>query len=205
MAEGILQRETTLGEFSISRPWQFISAAVVGTAFIALCAHATVPLFFTPVPFTLQPFAVLVIGLLYGPSLGFATLALYLAEGASGLPVFQQHGPGGVAQLVGATGGYLLSYPFVAALTGWIARKLRAGFGSAAIAAAAGNVLILTAGATWLAMFTHQGVRLTVNLAVLPFLPGDALKVVAAAAIAAGAHRWRMRRAEGNPDAQNDA
>src|SRR5215813_1907044 len=73
---------------------------VMGSALVAVCAHVSVPLFFTPVPMTLQPFAVLLLGLLLDPATAFATLTLYLVEGASGLPVFTPQGPGGMPQLM---------------------------------------------------------------------------------------------------------
>jgi biotin transport system substrate-specific component len=196
MTEITLRRASALPFLSLSRPWQYVSAAIVGTAFIALCAHIFVPLFFTPVPLTLEPFAVLVLGLLMGPRLGFATLALYLAEGAAGLPVFSPHGVGGVAQLLGSTGGYLLSYPFAAALMGALWKRLPKSYTSALVSAAAGNVLILAAGATWLGIYLHQSMTATLSMAVVPFLPGDALKVVTAAGIAVAACKWRMRRAQ---------
>src|SRR5437879_11460869 len=109
---------------NVSAPIRFLdwakqAALVVGASlFVALCAKVTVPLPFTPVPLTLQNFGVLVVGLVLGPRRAFAALALYLAEGAAGLPVFNPAGPGGIAQLFGATGGYLLAYPFVAGLAG---------------------------------------------------------------------------------------
>src|ERR1700684_4096417 len=88
-------------------------AIVIGASlFVALCARITVPLPFTPVPLTLQNFGVLLVGLSLGSRRGFAALALYLIEGASGMPVFNPAGPGGLAQLLGATGGFLLAYPF---------------------------------------------------------------------------------------------
>jgi biotin transport system substrate-specific component len=101
--------------------WAKQAGLVVGASlFVALCARVTVPLPFTPVPLTLSNFGVLVVGLLLGSRRGFAALALYLAEGASGLPVFSPAGPGGIAQLLGPTGGYLMAYPFVAALAGFL-------------------------------------------------------------------------------------
>src|SRR5271170_7868992 len=96
-------------------------AIVVGASlFVALCARVTLPLPFTPVPLTLQNFGVLVVGLSLGARRGGAALALYLAEGLMGLPVFSPTGPGGVAQLLGPTGGFLLAYPFVAGIAGWV-------------------------------------------------------------------------------------
>jgi biotin transport system substrate-specific component len=167
--------------------------AVSGSLFVAVCAHVSIPLLFTPVPLTLQPFAVLLLGLTLSPATAFASLALYLAEGASGLPVFSPHGPGGILQIMGPTGGYLLSYPFAAALTGLIARRFRARFASYAMSAALGSVLILALGALWLSISTHQPAATTLTLAVLPFLPGDALKVCAAAGVAVGC-KWARGR-----------
>jgi len=93
---------------------------VIASVFVALCAQVTVPLPFTPVPLTLQNFGVLVVGLTLGARRGFAALLLYLAEGAMGMPVFNPTGPGGVLQLFGPTGGFLMAYPLVAAIAGWV-------------------------------------------------------------------------------------
>jgi len=176
-------------------PVRWVAAVVSGSALVAICAHIAVPLFFTPVPMTLQPFAVLLLGLLMDPAAAFAALALYLVEGAAGLPVFTPQGPGGTLQLFGATGGYLMSYPFVAALVSSVYRRLRVrSFGTAIVSAAAGNLLILTAGTVWMAMVLQQHFIHVLSLSVVPFLPGDALKVCAAAAIATG---WlRVRKIE---------
>src|SRR5262245_23962578 len=96
-------------------------ALVVGASlFVALCARVTIPLPLTPVPLTLQNFGVLLVALLLGSRRGFAALALYLIEGAAGLPVFNPTGPGGIAQLLGPTGGFLMAYPFVAFAAGHI-------------------------------------------------------------------------------------
>src|SRR5689334_24202307 len=89
------------------------AAIVVGASlFVALCARITIPLLpLTPVPLTVQNLGVLLVGLLLGSRRGFASLALYLAEGAAGLPVFNPGGLGGLAQLHGPTGGFLMIYP----------------------------------------------------------------------------------------------
>ena len=174
------------------------AAVVLGSLLVAACAHLSIPLIFTPVPVTLQTFAVLLLGLALGlalgPSTAFAALALYLIEGASGLPVFSPHGPGGVLHLLGPTGGYLLSYPFAAALTGLIARRfVRASFASYALSAAAGSLLILGMGAAWFAVVAHQSVGTALTMTVWPFLPGDAIKVCASAAVALGFVQLRNR------------
>src|SRR5277367_2378013 len=109
-------------------------AVVVGASlFVALCARTTIPLPFTPVPLTLQNFGVLLVGLLLGSRRGFAALALYLAEGAMGMPVFNPIGPGGIAQLLGPTGGFLLAYPLVAWLAGFVMERGRKSFARAAL------------------------------------------------------------------------
>jgi len=166
---------------------------VAATAFIAACAHVTVPLPFTPVPLTMGDFAVLLVGLALGPVAGFAALALYLAEGAMGMPVFTPQGLGGVAQIVGPTGGYLLAYPFVAAIAGWGAKSLRInnGFARAAVACAFASIVLFAFGATWLAQYRHLGALPVLHMAVTPFLPGNAVKIVAAAGIFRAIDRLR--------------
>lgn len=165
---------------------------LAGTAFVAVCAHLALPLYFTPVPLSLAPFAVLLLGLLLSPRLAMATLTAYLAEGALGLPVFSPApAVAGFAHLLGPTGGYLLSYPFAAGLIAWLCRRTSRGFVAALLSAAGGSVLILLCGALWLAVLTHTSAQSVMTLAVVPFLPGDALKVAAAAGLAAGWVRWR--------------
>jgi biotin transport system substrate-specific component len=169
---------------------------VAGSALVAVCSHITLPLWFTPVPLTLQPFAVVLLGLLLRPRVAALTLGAYLLEGAMGLPVFA---PGlafgaGIAHLLGPTGGYLMSYPAAAALIAYLWRLSERGFSAALSSAAIGNVVILLCGFAWLAAWTHGSIRAAFVLAVLPFLPGDALKVVAAAAIAKGLERVRRNR-----------
>src|ERR1700761_4487512 len=103
-----------------------LTLGVAATVFIALAAHVAFPLPFTPVPFTLQPLAVLLVGLVLGPFDGFLAMLAYLGVGAIGLPVFAPSAlGGGVPQLLGPTGGFLMSYPFVAFLAGGITRRLR--------------------------------------------------------------------------------
>ncbi|WP_263354346.1 biotin transporter BioY [Acidicapsa acidisoli] len=171
------------------------SAGIVlaGSALVAICAHVSIPLWFTPVPVTLQPFAVLLLGLLLSPRLAAGAMLAYLAEGAAGLPVFTPHGLGGMAQLLGPTGGYLLSYPLVAPAVSAIWRRGRCSFSRGVVVAAAGSLGTLALGALWLGILTHAAPTTILNHAILPFLPGDALKVCAAAGIAAGASRWKRR------------
>jgi biotin transport system substrate-specific component len=171
---------------------------LAGTALVAVCAHAAVPLIFTPVPLTLQTFAVLLLGLLLSPRMAAVTLSVYLLEGAAGLPVFAPSpASGGLAHLIGPTGGYLLAYPAAAALVSWLYRKATRtrGFSTGLLSAAAGSLLILGCGAAWLSVMTHAPIRSVMAVAVFPFLPGDALKIALAATAAAGFQRLRHRTA----------
>lgn len=170
-----------------------------GTALAAICAHVALPLSFTPVPLTLQPFAVLLLGLLLTPRLAAVTFATYLAEGAMGLPVFAPNAaaPAGLAHLLGPTGGYLMAYPLAAALISWLWRRTGRSFAAALLCAAAGDIAILFCGALWFSVLPH--IATAPALAVLPFLPGDALKVTAAAGLAFGWLRLRRPRSGAHP------
>lgn len=173
-----------------------VGIVLMASAFVAACARVALPLYFTPVPLTLQPFAVLLLGLLLAPRLAGASLIAYLGEGALGLPVFAPGAAGapGLAHLFGPTAGYLLAYPFAALLISFLYRRSARGFLSALVSAALGNLLILSIGALWLAMLTHASAPAVLTQAVVPFLPGDALKVVAAASLASGWVRLRNRK-----------
>jgi biotin transport system substrate-specific component len=172
--------------FSATIPGK-LTLGLAATAVIALAAHVAFPLPFTPVPFTLQPLAVLGVGLAFGPVGAFLTLLAYLAEGACGLPVFSPAGPGGVAQLFfGPTSGYLLSYPIVAAIAGGLTGLLKRRFSlfmSAAIGCAAATVVLFLCGAGWFEMFTHLPLHTVWIATIAPFLPGETIKGLAAAGI----------------------
>ena len=170
-------------------------AVVAGSVLMAVCAHIVLPLFFTPVPLSMITFAVMMIALLMRPQLAAATMAVYLTEGALGLPVFAPSalGDGGLAHLLGPTGGYLLSYPLAAALAALLYRRSARGFWPALVAQIAGSGVILLCGAAWFAVVAHTSFGTTLAGAVLPFLPGDVIKMTAAAGLAAGYVRWRRR------------
>jgi biotin transport system substrate-specific component len=181
--EEIGYKQDSLGPIPAPRvAWNTVLSVVSATVLVAICAHIAVPLGFTPVPVTMQTFAVLLLGLLFGPGPAFACLALYLMEGAVGLPVFSPHGPGGMAQMLGPTGGYLLSYPFAAALASVLYRRGRRSFAAAITASGIASILILAAGASWLGLLTHSKFSVVFAQSVAPFLPGDAVKILAAAA-----------------------
>jgi len=169
--------------------WSRQAAIVVGASlFVALCARVTVPLPFTPVPLTLQNCGVLLVGLVLGNRRGFAALALYLAEGMMGLPVFNPTGPGGVAQLLGPTGGFLMAYPFVAGLAGLLMERGRKTFASAAISGLLAEVLLFASGLSWLAIWTGS-VKRAIQFGLYWFVFGEVIKILIAAAVAVRVRR----------------
>jgi len=167
--------------------WMQVALVVSASFFVALCARVTVPLPFTPVPLTLQNFAVLLVGLTLGSRRGFLALALYLMEGASGLPVFNPTGLGGIAQLLGPTGGYLMAYPVVAFVAGAIAERGAKTFQRAAVAAAAAELVLFAGGLAWLALLARGSWWQAAHLGLYPFVFAEIAKVIAAAALAT---RW---------------
>ena len=179
----------TLSGHDRALEWALQVALVVGASlFVALCARVTLPLPFTPVPLTLQNFGVLLVGLTLGSRRGFAALALYLVEGAVGMPVFNPSGLGGVAQLLGPTGGYLLAYPFVAALAGWLMERGRKTFARAAVAGLLAEIVLFTSGISWLAVLTHSFAQ-AVRFGLYWFVFAEVIKIMSAAGIAAGWYR----------------
>ena len=167
-----------------------VALVVGGSLIVALCAHITIPLPFTPVPLTAQNFGVLLVGLMLGSRRGFAALALYLAEGASGMPVFSPLGPGGIAQLLGPTGGFLLAYPLVAWLTGYVMEHGRRSLARAALGGFLGEVILFLGGLSWLAVLTHS-VAQAFRWGLYWFLFAEVIKIMAAAGVAS---RWFSKR-----------
>lgn len=165
-----------------------VALIVAASVFVALCAHITIPLMpLTPVPLTVQNLAVLLVGLLLGSRRGFAALVVYLVEGMSGLPVFNPTGPGGVAQLFGVTGGFLLVYPLVAFVAGYVFERGSKTFVRAVMAGIVAEILLFTAGVAWLYAWTHSLAR-AAYLGMYWFLAAEVIKVMLAAGIAV---RWR--------------
>jgi biotin transport system substrate-specific component len=157
-----------------------IAAMGLGAALVALSAQVVVPVPFSPVPMTLQPLAVLVVGGLLGAARGAGALALYLTLGILGLPVFAGGGSG-AARLIGPTGGYLLAFPLAAAAAGAIVSQRRSVL-QTLLACTAGMLIIHLGGAAWLAILGGDPAT-AFRLGVLPFLAGDLLKIGLAAAV----------------------
>lgn len=163
--------------------------------FMALMAQISIHLPFTPVPITGQTLGVLLTGALLGPRLGFATMLVYLAEGAMGLPFFSS-GRGGFAHLMGPTGGYLISFPFAALLVGWLStRGWDRHYAWTALAMLAGSVVIFAMGASWLGIWLslagkYNSFEALMMMGVWPFLPGNGIKILLAITLLPSA--WRL-------------
>jgi len=192
MAKTAIQTLSTPQERALEASRQV--ALIVGASLVvALCARITIPLMpLTPVPLTVQNLGVLLVGLLLGSRRGFAALALYLAEGAVGLPVFSP-GPGGLLQLFGLTGGFLLAYPFVAFLAGYIFERGRKSFARAAVAGLLAEILLFAGGLTGLFVITHSLAK-AAYLGVYWFIAAEVIKVMVAAAIATRLRRGAVAR-----------
>lgn len=164
-----------------ARPAHIKAAAVLfGTLVLAIASQISVPML--PVPMTMQTLAVILIGALYGWRLGAATVLAWLGEAAAGLPVLA-NGTGGLAPIMGPTAGYLVSFPLVAALVGWLAERgwngRRPAF--AFVSMLAGHALCLAFGGLWLA--TLIGAEKAMLVGVVPFLLGSLVKSGLGAAI----------------------
>lgn len=153
--------------------------AVAGSILMALSARAQVPMW--PVPMTMQTFAVLVIGMAYGYRLAGATLLLYLAEGAVGLPVFASGG--GIAYFAGPTTGYLAGFLVAAVLVGWLGER---GWDRSVpltfVAMFFGTAIIFVLGVAWLAVFLNDFQAALAN-GFSPFIVGAFVKIALAAAV----------------------
>jgi biotin transport system substrate-specific component len=171
---------TTTVLAGVRRPAHILAVGIVGFGVaLALASQVAVPIPGTPVPITLQPLVVVLAGLWLGPAAGAASMALYLAVGAMGLPVFSPFGAPGLARFAGPTGGYLLAYPLAAFVAGALSRRAPSLFGRW-LAALAGVAVLLLGGLAQLAIITGS-VGQALALGIHPFLPLDAVKALVAA------------------------
>jgi biotin transport system substrate-specific component len=170
--------------------------AVAFAVALAAASQVAIPLPGTPVPITLQPLVVVLAGLVLGPTAAAASMAMYLAGGAAGLPVFAPVGAPGMARLVGPTGGYLLAYPAAAVVAGMLgaaaAGRPAVAFARRLLAAATGIVVLYVGGVAQLAVLTGDIGR-AVAIGVPPFIAFDVLKAVVAAALAGALATRRYR------------
>ena len=178
-----------------------VAATLFVAALTAAASQLSVPLPFTPVPFTLQPMIVLLGGAVLGPRLGMAAQFAYLAAGVAGFPVFafSPELPQGAARLVGPTGGYLMAYPFAALVTGMLAtRGFDRRYLTSVVAMAGGLAVIFAGGVTWLTLFAPGADGRSLNAALAtgfyPFVIADAIKLCLAATVMPVA--WRFLHSE---------
>ena len=176
-----------------SRPlaWR-VGAVVLGTLFLTLSSYVEVPM--VPVPVTMQTFAVMLVGALYGWRLGALTIIAWLAEAAVGLPVLSG-GAAGAHHFVGPTAGYLFAFPVAGALVGWLAERGWNGRKPvlAFVGMLLGNALCLVVGGAWLAVLFGAEVAWTSGVA--PFIVGGVLKSALGAALLALLVRGKPRTA----------
>ncbi|MDB5472957.1 MAG: biotin transporter BioY [Devosia sp.] len=172
-----------------------LAIIVLGTVLITICAKINVPVW--PVPVTLQGFAIAALAAAFGMRMGVATVALYLVEGALGLPVFATGG--GIAYLAGPTGGFLIGFLVLAAIVGFAADRGASGKPVALFAAmVAGDAVLLVLGFAWLLLMAGQAqwidqtnvVASAFAKAVQPFIVWDILKMAFAALTVSGA--WSL-------------
>ena len=172
-----------------------VTAVLFVTVLTIVAAQVSVPLPFTPVPFTLQPMVVLLGGAALGARLGMSAQILYLALGLAGLPVFAASPilPQGFGRLLGPTGGYLMSYPLAALVTGYLAQRgLDRRYVTSVLAMAAGLAIVFACGVLWLAFGAHAGLAAAVSTGLIPFIPADIVKLLLAATVLPAA--WKFLR-----------
>lgn len=187
---------TTLVSVLGARTDSSVATRIAGVLFIAAltaaAAQVSFPVPFTPVPLVLQDMIVLIGGAALGSRLGMAAQLVYLAAGIAGLPVFAASAtlPQGPLRFLGPTGGYLISYPFAAFLTGYLAeRGFDRRFWTSVVAMAAGLVVIFAFGVTWMALFMRPaglGFDAALRAGFYPFLLGDVFKICFGAAALPG-------------------
>lgn len=180
----------TLADLLPAHRLRTASLVVGAAALTALCAQVSVHIPGTPVPVTLQTFAVLLAGATLGWRAGGASQLLYVAAGAAGMPIYSE-GTGGWEVATGATAGYLVGFVLAAGLVGWLAerrhdRQVR----TAVPAMLAGSAVVYALGVTWLAHSTGMSASAAVDAGLTPFLVGDLLKLVAAGLIVPAA--WSL-------------
>ena len=173
---------------------------IVGASLLmVLAARASIYLPFTPVPITLQTLVVMLMGATLGSRRGALAMLLYLIEGASGLPVFA--GGGGILYLLLApSAGYLWSYPFAAFAVGYLCeRNLDRRLLTSIFVMLPGTCIIYAIGVTWLGIVAHLNLWQAISAGMLPFLPGDLIKMIIAAILMPAA--WQIvRRTKPNVD-----
>jgi len=169
-----------------------ISLIIGFSLLISLCAQIAFLLPFSPVPITLQTLGVILTGAVLGSKRGSLAVIAYLAEGASGLPFFAA-GTSGINHLIGFTGGYLLAFPIAAYITGFLCEhEFDRSFKTSIIAMLPGTLIIYLLGVSWLAYTLHLSPQTAISTGMLPFIPGDILKIIFATLLLPTA--WKLTK-----------
>lgn len=189
--------DTLMGAALAPLDWtRSVGLVIVFSLFIAAAAQFSIQV--GPIPITGQSFAVLLTGALLGSRLGAAAVIAYLIEGVIGLPFFAPGGAPGIARFFGPTGGYLIAFPAAAFITGAFAE-----FGwdkkypTAVAAMAIGSLIIFAGGWAWYSIVTNTPAVAAFQIAVLPYLPGDVIKIALGAAVLPTGWALLKRKASG--------
>jgi biotin transport system substrate-specific component len=175
--EAVLKREVVTDK-NINRALALFFAVI----FLSLGAFVRVPLFFTPVPLTLQTFFVLLFAGLLGSRMSFLTQVSYLCLGAAGLPVFAQ-AASGLSYFLSPTAGYLLGFILASFLIGRFIKQAKESFLATVLLFGLADLVILFSGTVWLKLVLHTSLVNSFVMGFLPFISGDILKIIAAAAL----------------------
>jgi biotin transport system substrate-specific component len=195
MQPTLLASVATRSDARALRLGEQVGAVTFVTILTAIAAQVSIPLPFTPVPFTFQPMVVLVGAAALGARLGMSSQILYLALGLAGLPVFAASPvlPQGIARLFGPTGGYLMAYPFAAYLAGYLAeRGFDRRYSTAVLAMACGLAVVFAGGLAWLMLVARpsDGFAGAVRIGFTPFIVADLVKLLIAAGIMPSLWYW---------------
>ena len=189
--------DTLMGAALAPLDWtRSVGLVIVFSLFIAAAAQFAIHI--GPIPITGQTFAVLLTGALLGSRLGAAAVIAYLIEGAIGLPFFAPGGAPGLLRFFGPTGGYLIAFPAAAFVTGAFAEHgWDKNYPQAVAAMAIGSVIIFLGGWAWYSVLMNTAPVAAFQIAVLPYLPGDVIKIALAAAVLPTGWALLKRKASG--------
>lgn len=189
--------DTLMGAALAPLDWtRSVGLVIVFSLFIAAAAQFAIHI--GPIPITGQTFAVLLTGALLGSRLGAAAVIAYLIEGAIGLPFFAPGGAPGILRFFGPTGGYLVAFPAAAFVTGAFAEHgWDKNYPQAVAAMAIGSVIIFLGGWAWYSVVMNTAPVAAFQIAVLPYLAGDVIKIALAAAVLPTGWALLKRKASG--------
>jgi biotin transporter BioY len=204
----LLDVMTTRADSRALRIAEQLGAVCFVTVLTAIAAQVSVPLPFTPVPFTFQPMVVLVGAAAIGARLGMTSQILYLALGIAGAPVFAASPalPQGIMRLFGPTGGYLMAYPLAAFVAGSLAaRGFDRRYLTAVLAMVCGLSIVFAGGVLWLGLYVDaaRGIQAALATGFYPFIIADLAKLLVAAGIMPGL--WRLTGISGQSPSRTSA